>query len=187
MQRIPILLVCLMCSYAVTAAAADNSEKGVPTSPLAIWSWGVGAGAVKAGNEELSAMSDNFLKLSIINTVYISDHINLFCDANWFGPGRSFGADLGADLMLSSAGLRPFVGLGMGALYFDKTPENFGDNFGPSITGHLGFVLEVTQSLQMQARIPVHVVANKTRDMTAGVEIGLLFSSPFRHVKKLNY
>jgi hypothetical protein len=174
--------VCLNIVY-----ATDDSERGVPSSPLTIWSAGIGAGGVVALNDELRAQSEQLLKLSFLNSIYITDRVNLFCDLDWFGPGSNFGADLGADFLLMDGRFRPFLGLGAGAHYFEKNGNNFGRNFGPSITAHIGFVLDVTERVHVQVRLPVYLVANTTRDQAAGVEIGMLFSRPYRYVKKLKY
>ena len=166
--------------------AEDPSERGVPTSPLTIYSAGLGAGAVVSINNELRRDSEQFLKVSFINTVHFRDHLGLFLDFNWFAPGLNFGADMGFDFLLTSSDFRPFIGVGVGAHYFDKS-DDFGENIGPSLTVHAGFVLDITDALQVRLRIPYHVVANEARDHAAGLEVGFLFSDRFRKVKKLDY
>ena len=184
MKRTIVTASILIC--AVLAAADDPSEKGVPTSPLTIYSGGLGAGAFLSLNEELKRESNEFLKLSFINSIYFKDYLSLFIDINWFGPGSNFGADLGMDFLLADSDFKPFMGMGVGAQYFDKKGD-FGDNFGPMVTLRLGFLLDVTDRLQVRLCVPYYFVANETRDNTAGMEIGLLFSDRFRKVRKLNY
>ncbi|NLP01964.1 MAG: acyloxyacyl hydrolase [Fibrobacter sp.] len=184
MKRVIASAVLMICAGLLFAD--DPSEKGVPTSPLTIYSGGISAGAMIPLNNDLQDYSRSFMKLSFINQIYYREHIGIFLDVDWFAPRKNFGADLGFDFFLTSSDFRPFLGLGIGAHYFDKTDE-FGDNFGPSATIHLGFVLDVTESLQIRIRVPYHIVANETRDHAAGAEIGFLFSDRFRKVKKLNY
>jgi hypothetical protein len=167
--------------------AGDPSEKGVPTSPLTIYSGGFGAGASHALNEELKARQENFLKLTFANTVFFTDNLAVFFDADWFLPGSNLGADIGFDFMLVSRGaFRPFIGAGIGAHYFDKG-NRFGDDFGPSGTAHLGFTIDLSDRVQMRVRVPYHLVGGETPDHLVGLDIGFLFSNQFRHVKKLDY
>jgi hypothetical protein len=172
---------------ALLVYGADKSEKDVPTSPLTIWSAGIGAGGFIALNDEQSMKSERLLKMSFLNSIYITDQINLFGDLNWFAPGPNFGVDVGIDFLPMTGRFSPILGVGVGAHHFDRKDQDFGQNFGPSITGHVGFLLEVTETMQLQVRLPVYLVANKIRYRTAGVDIGLLFSRPYRHVKKLTY
>jgi hypothetical protein len=167
--------------------AGDPSEKGVPTSPLTIYSGGFGVGASHALNDELKAVQTNFLKLTFANTVFFKDNVAVFFDADWFLPGNNFGADLGFDFMIVNTGaFRPFIGAGLGAHYFDKG-NDFGDDFGPSGTAHVGFTIDLSDRVQMRVRVPYHLVAGETLDHLIGLEAGFLFSNKFRHVKKLDY
>jgi len=167
--------------------AADPSENGGTTSPLKIYTGGISVGAIKSINDPLKADQSVFLKLTFQNNFYFSDNVSMFLDADWFAPGSNFGADLGFDYYLLPGRVRPFVGGGVGAHYFDKAHSKFGDNFGPSGTVHLGFVIDVTDQVEIRVRAPFHVVGNAAMDNGAGVDIGMMFGSRFRNVKKLNY
>lgn len=160
----------------------------VQTSPLTIYSGGIGIGAVQSINSELQQdLSKRFLTLSFINTIYFKKNVNVFCDANWFGPGNNYGADLGFDGVFPGSDYSLFVGAGIGALYFDRTNQNFGENFGPSGTVHCGVTFDLTESIQMRFRVPYHIVVNNTRDNTVGFDVGFLFSNPYKKIKKLDY
>jgi len=167
--------------------AADSSEKGVPTSPLVVYSGGIGAGSIFSLNDELSDESEQFLKLSFINSIHLQNNISMFLDLDWFIPGDNYGADLGFDFFLSQSAFRPLIGLGVGAHSFDKKGSDFGQTIGMSGTAHLGFLLDLTENMQIRVRVPYHFVANSTRDHAVGLDIGFLFSDKFRKVKKLNY
>lgn len=173
-------------SMAATLWAEDPSEKGVPTSPLTIYSGGIGVGAFRSLNKELQAKQENFLKVSFQNTVYFKENMGVFIDIDWFCPGNNFGADLGFDIVPVTGSFRPFIGAGVGAHYFDKTGK-FGDNIGPSGTVHIGIALDLTNRVQMRIRVPYHIAADKTNDQAIGAEIGFLFSGRFKNIKKLNY
>jgi hypothetical protein len=169
------------------ALAADPSEKGVPTSPLGIYTGGIGVGAIKPMNDELKADQSMFLKLTFMNSFYFREDVSLFLDADWFIPGKNFGADFGFDFIPFQGDVRPFIGAGVGAHYFNKPGAKFGDNFGPSGTVHLGCILDITDRVQIKVRVPLHLVGNEAVDQGAGIDIGMMFGSRFRNVKKLNY
>lgn len=166
--------------------SADSSEKGVPTSPLTKYSGGIGVGAVMSRNTELQELSKKFFRLSFMNSVDLRKHFGLFFDVDWFAPGPNFGANLGFDYSFTNTDFRPFLGLGGGANYFDKTSE-FGKNIGPSFTAHAGFNLDLNESIQVRARVPYIVTVNEDVDQVVGLEIGIMFSDRFRKVKKLDY
>jgi len=168
------------------AFAADPSEKGVPTSPLAVYSGGIAAGAFSPLSDSLSAERSMFVKLTFMNTFYFRNNMSLFLDINWFGPGNSYGADLGFDFVPFEGDIRPFIGAGVGAHFFDKN-GTFGDNFGPSGTVHAGVLVDITETVQLKVRVPFHIVGNETLDNGAGLDIGMMFGSKLRHVKKLDY
>ncbi len=184
-MRKAIALAALLGMTAVVWAA-DPSEKGVPTSPLRVYSGGLCVGAVQSLNKELKAEHNSYLKLSFQNAVYVKENTGVFFDIDWFLPGINPGADLGFDIFPITGSFRPFIGAGVGAHYFDKS-KNFGDNIGPSGTVHIGFALDLTDRAQMRVRVPYHIILNKTNDQVAGVEVGFLFTGRFKNVKKLNY
>jgi len=167
--------------------AMDSTEIGVSTSPLAIYSHGITIGAFAPLNTELKNESSGFFELAFINDIYINSCVHLFINANWQAPGANFGADAGANWMFSMSSFRPFVGLGIGARYFDKSGNTFGENFGPEGTMHAGFLLEVTEAVQFCVQVPYYLTLNNAKDQELGVEVGFLFSKPYRHAKKLNY
>jgi hypothetical protein len=167
--------------------ADDPSEKGVPTSPLRIYSGGLCVGAVQALNKKLQDEQNNYLKLSLQNEIFFREHLAVFVDVDWFLPGVNTGAGLGFDFVPVNGSLRPFIGAGVGAHYFDKARGEFGDKFGPSGTVHVGFSLDLSDRVQMRVRVPYQVVGNQAGDQVIGAEVGFLFSGRFKHVKKLNY
>ncbi len=181
-----ILAVTLVMVFSGLVSAEDSSEKNVANTPLKIYSGGLSLGSSMAINEELKSESERFLSVSLINSVYLRDHINLFFDLSWFAPGLNFASYLGFDFFMTKSGFRPFVGMGVGVQYYDKGGPT-GEDVGPSGTVHAGFLLDVTDRVQLRFRVPYYVVANHSRDHAAGFEIGILFSGRFKNVKKLNY
>ena len=181
-----LFLTAAMVIFSSDLFANDSSEEVVYTSPLTTYSWGLGAGGVVSLNKDLKDASNNFLKVSFVNSVFFKENVSIFFDANWYAPGLNFGGDVGVDYYLSKSDFRPFLGVGVGAAYFDKT-SNFSDNIGPSTTVHLGFMFDINESVQVRFRAPYTYVANEARDQFAGFDVGLLFTDKFKRVKKLEY
>ncbi len=166
--------------------AADRSEEGVPTSPLKIYSGGFSLGALMSLNDELQDVTRQFLRVSFVNTFTLKDRLALFLDADWYIPGVNVGADMGVDLLFLKGDFRPFAGIGAGAHYIDRD-EDFGGGFGPSLTLHTGFVLDISENVAVRMRLPYHFIYNEHRDHCAGIDFGFIFFSRFKNVKKLNY
>jgi hypothetical protein len=147
----------------------------------------VGLGTIHSLNDTLKMESKTFFKLSFINDVYLTEKAHLFIDVDWLAPRANFGADVGVDYLIMTSRFRPFLGAGVGARYFDKKGYDFGSNIGPAGTVHAGFIADISKTIQLRVRVPFHAVLNQTRDYGIGLDIGLLFSKPYRHVKKLDY
>ena len=178
-----MVLATVMCCG---ASAKDPTEADVPTSPLAVYSGGAAIGVIRSINDTLKMESRNFFKLSFTNDIYLTDIKHLFVDIDWLAPRANFGMDVGVDYLLPGR-FRPFFGAGVGVRYFDKARYKFGDNFGPSATLHAGVLIELSKTVQLRVRAPFHGVLNRTSDMGAGLDIGLIFSKPYRKVRELDY
>lgn len=180
------VLIAASILSATTVRGADMSEKGVPTSPLKIYSGGFGAGAVQPLTDGMEKVSGQFLKLSILNSFTITENVELFLDADWLLAGKNGGGTSGFDWMFLSSRVRPFAGIGAGGYHIDHGGD-FGDNFGISVTAHAGALIEATESMALRIRVPYYVILNDYRDHYVGLEFGMLFSSRFKNVRKLNY
>ncbi len=177
---------------AATASAEDlnlNEKPDTVTISLSPYSAGFGGGVVSSLNDELSARSAAFMKLSLIQSINFADHFNMGLDLDWMLPGQNWAAELSLDYLLATGAIKPFVGVGGGFRYWDKYGSDFGNDIGASGTVHAGMLLDVMDELQLRVRVPFHIVANTAGDRGVGLDIGLLFSSPLRNtkVKKLKY
>ena len=178
--------IAVVTVWAGAAFAADPSEAGVPLKPLKIYSGGIGVGAVRSLNEELKEASLHFLRISVVNSFAIRDHLSLFLDADWQLPGSNAGADLGIDAVFSRSDIRPFAGIGLGGRYIDRSSD-FGSDFGPSITVHGGCTIDLADNVALRLRLPYHVIFTESTDHMVGLECAFLFSSRFKKVRKLEY
>ncbi len=154
----------------------------IDTIPLSRASFGIGLSGHSAISDDLKLESDAFFGLSVLNSIYLNDHVNLSLEAEWLMPGSNFGAAMGSDVFFNSSGFRPFLGASVGFFHFDKT-NDFGENFGPMLKGRIGFVLDALDEMQIRLSLPYRIVFNQGQDQSAGVEIGLLFSGPHRNTK----
>jgi len=191
------LFVCLAAVSCVLTGAANAfggsaSESGIPTSPLKIYSFGVAGGGLYALNEDFKdTCGQAFGKVVLMNSFDFTENFALFADINWYAGNSllNFGIDLGGDYYLSSQRVKPFIGAGIGAHYFDRNEakDDFGAAFGVSATAHVGIALELTKTVDVRVRVPYHIVVDKTKDMGIGVDVGVLFFSNLRNVKSIDY
>ncbi len=184
MKKYSVVLGVLLCCTLVPAG--ERSEAGVATSPLKIYSGGFGIGALTALNEDLEDVSRQFVKISLMNSIFIKPNLSLFLDLDLLFPGTHGGMDAGFDFIFSDTKFRPFAGVGVGGRYMDHGGET-GDDFGPSFTAHAGFNLDLNENVAFRMRIPYHMVMNESRDHAGGLELAFIFSSKWKHVKKLEY
>lgn len=173
-----------------SAEDLDLSEKpDTLTTSLSPYSLGLGAGVITSLNDELSERSAAFMKLSIIQSIQVTEHVAMGLDLDWMLPGQSWGGEISLDYLMATGPIKPFVGIGGGFRYFDKYGSDFGNDIGASGTVHAGMLLDVMDELQLRVRVPFHMVGNTAGDQAIGVDVGFLFSSPLRttKVKKLKY
>jgi len=181
------------------AAGGDSSEDGVARSSLKVYSGGVAVGALMPVSKDFKDESEEvFFGASFINSWQFRENVALFADLSWFFPGTNYGLDAGVDFLLSTSSIRPFLGAGVGVHYFDRDSVDLkngsfekeaknGDKFGPSLTAHIGVALDVTETVQARLRVPYRITFNNGYDQGFGVELGVMFSSKFSKIQKLNY
>jgi len=185
MKKTALLAAVLLMSHFVVAK--DVSEEGVPTTPLKIYSGGIGVGAARSLNDELKDdIGKNQLTLTYSSMLTIRNNMGLFLDATLLLPENSYGADFGADFIFSESDFRPFAGFGVGG-YVINHSEKFSNDFGPSLTAHVGFTMDINESVAVRVRAPFRMVLNEYNDQMAGIDVTFLFSSKYKNVKKLNY
>jgi hypothetical protein len=186
--------VCVLAGGAF-AAGSDPSESGISTSPLKIWSTGVGGGLLysfKGGHDP-----EAFGKVMWLNSFDFTESVALFADVDWYIGNDlvNFGIDLGGDYsFLPFSRVSPFLGAGFGAHYFDvKVVEDGSDtemrgDFGGAVIVRAGVTLKLTNTVDVKVRVPFrYYVMNDYRDFGVGFEVGALFFSRLRNVKSIDY
>lgn len=194
-MRAFILSAAIALPAALLPVRAEAEPINLGTTPdttvvaLAQWSFGPGVGVVGAAAGELSEISEQFLSLSLANSIRFREHWDLGIDLEWWAPGGNFGGNMSVSYLFGHAAFRPFVGAGAGIRSLDYDNEVFGKGLGVEGLVQAGLYLDVLDNLQLRVRVPYRFIANSHRDQAAGLDVALLFSSPLRKttVKKLTY
>lgn len=186
------LIVCLAAVFLFTGAAfaADN---GVSTSPLKIWSTGVGVGGFYPLSDAIKDRGEFFARVAWMNSFDFTEDFALVLDINWYADKDfeslgNFGVDAGGDYtFLSASRVSPFLGAGIGLLYFGEK-DSLDALAGLSVTARAGVALKLTETVDVKVRVPFHLlVGGDTTEMGVGFEVGVMFYSSLRGVKRLNY
>jgi hypothetical protein len=174
------------------AAAEDvnlNNRADTSVVSLAPYSIGPSIGVVGAVDGDLTEISEQFLSLSLTQTVRFNETWDLAIDLDWWAPGNNFGGDMSVSYVFGTSALQPFVGVGAGLRSLDYKGEPLGKGLGVEGLVQAGIYLDVMDNMQMRVRVPYRYIANSHGDQAAGLDIALLFSSPLRKtkVRKLTY
>jgi len=182
-KRVLLVVACLGILYSNLSVVA---EEPVSTSRLKIYSRGLSLGGSVAMSDSLKEFTRGMGSLSFVNSFFFRDNVSFFWDVNWFFPRLNFGSDMGVDFNLLTGDVKPYIGFGAGVQYFDVCKE-FSDNIGPAVVAHAGISFELTNAVEAKVFVPYHIVMNKNRDQTVGVQFALMFSNRFKKVKALDY
>jgi hypothetical protein len=166
-----------------------NSFPETTTVALSQYSAGPGIGVVGVVGGDLTEVSEQFLSLSLAQSIRFQDNWDLGIDAEWWIPGSNFGGTMAVSYLFGNGAFRPFVGAGAGLRSVDYEGEPLGKGLGVEGLLQAGLFLDVLDNLQLRVRVPYRVIANSHGDQTAGLDVALLFSSPLRKtkVRKLTY
>jgi hypothetical protein len=196
MRIAPILALSVATITSLTAVtslhAEDvnlNTRAETTTVALSQYSFGPGIGVVGATAGHMSNISDQFLSLTLSQSIRFRENWDLGIDADWWVPGNNFGGTMAVSYLFGNAAFRPFVGAGAGLRSLDYKGEAFGKGLGVEGLVHAGVYLDVLDNLQMRVRVPYRFIANSHGDQAAGLDVALLFSSSMRKtkVRKLSY
>ncbi len=190
-----IFVASLFAALALVPAGAHaedvnlNNYPETTTVALSRYSVGPGIGVVAAIDGDMTDISEQFLSLSLSQSIRFRENWDLGIDAEWWAPGANFGGAMTVSYLFGSAAFRPFVGVGAGLHSLDYEDEKFGKGLGLQGLVHAGLYLDVLDNLQMRVRVPYRFIANSHRDQAAGLDVALLFSPAMRttKVRKLTY
>jgi hypothetical protein len=175
---------------AASAEDVDLTERAdTSIVSLAPYSIGPAVGVVGAVDGDMSQISQQFLSVSIAQSIRYREQWDLGLDLDWWAPGNNFGGNMSISYVFGNGALQPFVGAGAGIRSLDYEGEPLGKGLGVEGLVQAGLFLDVMDNLQMRVRLPYRFIANSHRDQAAGLDVALLFSSPLRKtkVRKLTY
>jgi hypothetical protein len=185
------LILALSAAPALVGAEDVNLNNRPETTTVALsqYSIGPGLGVVGATAGHMSRISDQFLSISLAQSIRFKENWDLGIDADWWVPGSNWGGTVAVSYLFGNAAFRPFVGAGAGLRSLDYDGEPMGKGLGVEGLVHVGVYLDVLDNLQMRVRVPYRVIANSHGDQAAGLDVTLLFSSSQRktRVRKLTY
>lgn len=193
-MRIQLLSAAFALALAAPSfvAAEDvnlSSRPETTTVALSQYAIGPGVGVLGAVSGDLTDISEQFLSLTLAQSIRFRENWDLGLDLDWWAPGNNWGGAMSVSYLFGSATFRPFVGAGAGLRSLDYDGEPFGKGLGVEGLVQAGLFLDVLDNLQMRVRVPYRFIANSHRDQAAGLDVSLLFSSPLRktRVRKLTY
>ena len=191
-SRFGMISALMLSAFAGLASAEDvnlTSRPETTTVALSAYAVGPGIGVLGAVDGDLNEVSDQFLSLSIAQSVRFRENWDLGMDLDWWAPGNNFGGALSLSYLIGNAAVKPFLGVGAGIRSIDYEGEPLGKGLGAEASVYAGVYLDVLDNLQLRVRVPYRFIANSHRDQAAGLDLALLFSSSMRttKVKKLNY
>ncbi|HEY8376081.1 MAG TPA: hypothetical protein VIK91_06310 [Nannocystis sp.] len=193
-MRIQLLSAAFALALAAPSfvAAEDvnlSSRPETTTVALSQYAIGPGVGVLGAVSGDLTDISEQFLSLTLAQSIRFRENWDLGLDLDWWAPGNNWGGAMSVSYLFGSAAFRPFVGAGAGLRSLDYDGEPFGKGLGVEGLVQAGLFLDVLDNLQMRVRVPYRFIANSHRDQAAGLDVSLLFSSPLRktRVRKLTY
>lgn len=190
MRYSPLFILTGLLAGAAFSEDVDlNNHADTSVVSLAPYSIGPALGVVGAVDGDLTQISEQFLSVSLVQTVRFRENWDLGIDLDWWAPGHNYGGNLNVSYVFLIGALQPFFGAGAGIRSLDYEGEPLGKGLGVEGLVQAGIYLDVMDNMQMRVRVPYRYIANSHRDQAAGLDIALLFSSPLRKtkVKKLSY
>ncbi len=184
--------VALLAAAPSNVAAEEinlNTRPETTTVALSQYAIGPGIGVLGAVSGDLTEISEQFLTLTLAQSIRFRENWDLGLDVDWWAPGNNWGGTMSVSYLFGDMAFRPFVGVGAGLRSLDYDDEAFGKGLGVEGLVQAGLYLDVLDNLQMRVRVPYRFIANSHRDQAAGLDVSLLFSSSMRktRVKKLTY
>src|SRR5690606_13682300 len=102
-----------------------------------------GVGVLGAVSGDLTDISEQFLSLTLAQSIRFRENWDLGLDLDWWAPGNNWGGAMSVSYLFGSAAFRPFVGAGAGLRPLDYDGEPFGKGLGVEGRGQAGLFLDV--------------------------------------------
>jgi hypothetical protein len=152
--------------------------------PLSIHSWGGGASGIMFffnNNKTLSLLPG----LSLVNSWYTTNSMDLFLDLHWNTPGTNAGFLFGFDYYFQNRRLPVYFGMAAGPHYFEKAGDTPQERAGISFLCRLGYLVDINRQMQLRMQVPLLASAGMKTAYGAGFEIQCIFLGPLRNIRAL--
>ncbi len=170
-----VAAVALLSSFAF----AESGES------ISVYSGGVRLGTAVAVNSELSdSVSSTFIKVGHSSYWKMNDNFQVNLDLDWLGTGTNFAVSVGTDYHFVTGKVRPYIGAGAGAAYFDHDDE-IGTGFGPSLKVQAGLALDLADNFGMIINLPYQFIANSTNDQVVGLDLTFCWFGKYKNIKRI--
>ncbi len=159
----------------------------VETSPLVSYSGGFLLGNLTPIRKSLGDLNINHYQFGFANTYYLKKRYDLTLDFSWIHPTNEISSEIGFNYYMTTSRFRSLMGaeLGLASRLNIQNPSQ--RTTGPFIGLKMGFLMDVSEFLQMGVQVPYRMNLNKEISPTIGLNLIFLFSSPMKKIKKLNY
>jgi hypothetical protein len=140
-MRLASVLILALAAAPALVRAEDvnlNSRPETTTVALSRYSAGPGIGVLGAVSGDMTQISEQFLSLSLSQSIRFRENWDLGIDADWWVPGNNFGGTMAVSYLFGNAAFRPFVGAGAGLRSLDYEGEPFGKGLGVEGLVHAG-------------------------------------------------
>jgi len=164
--------------------ANPSAARALSAMPLSRYSAGFGIAGLFLPRTTV-ANGNRGLACAWVNRVYVAESADLFFDVSAVLPGANAGGDAGIDYVSRRTGPAFFAGIGAGLYYFTKQHQGFNECFGPALTAHAGFSMDVGGRTRAQVLVPYTMVFNRGYDQMTGVELRLVWDGAFANVRAL--
>lgn len=180
MSNVPVksLLLSLCGASIIFAAAGDN---------VSIYSGGISFGGQSMMNDSLKRASNMYGTIGLNNRFALNDNFDIFADAEISGfSATTLAVYSGVNGIFGTKKVRPFVGAGAGVAWYDHgSLYEKGSGGGMSVTVHGGVELDVRDNFGITFSVPYRYTFNEFKDNSIGFQMGVLFFSPQKKIKKI--
>jgi len=170
-------LLLTICSASILSAAAGDN--------VSVYSGGISFGGMTMLNDTTDRASNMYGTVGLNNRFTINDNFDIFADAELFGfTSTNLAFSTGVDAMLGHGKVRPFVGVGAGVAWYDHG-NKFETGAGMMAKVQGGVQIDVLDNMGITFSVPFRYTFNEFHDNSIGFQMGMLFFSPQRKIKKI--
>ncbi len=182
-----ILFILIFVSFSFSANEADEYSSFLSTSK-----WGVSIGP----SFHLDSTQDA-IKISFQQKFLFTSQTAISYNIDWLAPKATIGGNFLLDIVaFHYKKFTPNINLGVSLNhhYRSSQPVNI-RNIRPYLVGMFGFLFQISKNTTIQIRVPCYFGLNReifdsssifrnNQDQRIGLDLGILFSSSYTHVRK---